>query len=264
MPSGIGSIISAGTSLLGAGAQKGGNDSANAANQAAIAEAKAQAQKGFDANTGTIKDTKAESGAAYRDAYGKATGQYTPIIDRGDNAYNQYADLSGLNGTQAQQQSQNNMMASPVYTTGATQATQQTQAQYGNKLGSGAFARALQDNQTRYAQQYTNNQLQQYAPVMQAGNQARGAQAGTDMKYGDNAAGNSYWAGNANISNQNKLTDAFMNAALGSGASNAQNARANGQADAGAFGAVGSAFSSAFGGNKGGGGGGGSSWFNFS
>jgi hypothetical protein len=133
-------------------------------------------------------------------------------------------------------------MASPTYTAGANAATQATQQQYGNKLGSGAFARALQNNQTQYAQSYVNNNLQQIGGVMNAGNQARGAQGAMDMQNGTNQAGNSYWAGNANISNQNKLTDAFMNAALGSGASNAQNARANGQVDANTWGSVGNAF----------------------
>lgn len=240
---GIEALIGTGASLLGnlasSNAASNAASQASAAQQAAISEALAQAQKGFDANQGTITGTGAGAGEFLRQGYQGATDALTPVIGAGANARQYYADATGVNGEDARTAYMRRMMDRPEYKTANNYALQQAQQQYGNRLGSGAFARAMQTRQTQFAQGYVNNDLKNVEPLVKSGDQASALQAANAQQYGTNQASNTWKTGNAFISNQNNLTNDYMQGALARGSVAANAATTQGQIDANAFANIG-------------------------
>ena len=260
MPVGIGTIISAGASIFGSiagsGAQASGASGANAANQKAIEEAKKRAETGYGTNKETITKTGAESQGFLNQGRERAVNAFDPMIKQGDQARTYFGNATGLNGEDARNQYYQTLMNRPEMLGGRQLAMEQTQQQYGSKLGSGAFARSLQDRDRKYAADGIDRDLSRVKPLMDAGNAARGTMGQLEMAHGNNSATNSWKTGGAFINNENKFTDNMMNAALASGASNARNARDQGNAQAGMYSGIANAFGS-FGGGGGGGFGGG-------
>jgi hypothetical protein len=252
MPIGVGSLLGLGSSIIGglssSGAQKDGASQANAANQQAISEAKKIAQEGYDKNNTTIGNTGQAARGYLQTGYNETKDQFRPIIETGDQARGVYANATGLNGEEARGSYVNNLMARPEYAAARDLATRQTQQQYGNKLGSGAFARSLQRRDMEFANKNIDTDLNRMRPLLDQGTQGRGAMAQAATNYGNNQGANEWKIGNSLISNQNKLTDSNINLASASGANNAANATAQGNADANAFSGISNAFSSAFGG----------------
>jgi hypothetical protein len=253
MPIGVGSIISAGAGLLSSGAKSDGASAANAANQQAIAEAQKIAQQGYDANKGYINQYGTEARGHLEKGYADTTEQFRPMIDQGDKARDYYGRATGLQGEEARNGYVNDLMARPEYSAARDLATRQTQQMYGNKLGSGAFARSLQKRDMEFANNNIDRDLNRVKPILDTGNQARFQQGNAATNFGNNMAGNSWRVGNAFISNENRLVDANVNLAGARGQSNAANAQAQGNADAQMFSGLGNAFGSAFGGGSGGG-----------
>jgi hypothetical protein len=252
MPIGVGTLLSAGASIAGSlassGAQRDGAAAANAANQQAIAEARKIAQEGYDKNNVTIDRTGTAARGYLQTGYDETKDQFRPIIDAGDRTRDIYANATGLNGEEARGGYVNNLMARPEYQAARDLATRQTQQQYGNKLGSGAFARSLQRRDMEFANKNIDTDLNRMRPLLDQGTQGRGAMAQAATNYGNNQGANEWKIGNATLSNQNKLTDSHINLASASGANNAANATAQGNADANAFSGITNAFGSAFGG----------------
>jgi len=229
----------------------GSNAASDAAAQqsAGYQQAAGDYQKGFDANQGTIKDTSAKALNYLDNGFSNYRGTMQPVADTGQTAFTNYANLSGANGSGAQSTAQTAMMQSPIFQAGNKYAMDSTTAQYGDgKLGSGAEARALQDNANRYGQQYTTAQLQGMAPIVNAGLDATKGIAGSYTSQGGADATNQWTTGNAFIGNQNNLTGGLASSHIGS--ANAQAAGTINSANA-FMGGLGD-FASGLGGSSGG------------
>lgn len=249
------SVIGAGAGLLGnmfaSNAASDAASSAAAAQQGAIKEALQYAQAGYLANQGTIAGTGGLSQQALNAGYGGALEALSPVATAGDQARDYYARAAGLQGEDARSNYVGQLMARPEYQAANKYATSQVQQQMGNRQGSGALARALQNRQTQFAQSYINNDMQKVEPLMKSGDQARALQAANAQQQGTNSAANTWKTGNAFINNQNALTNDYMQGALGRGNVSANLAATQGQIDQNAFSNIGNAVGRLLGGVNG-------------
>lgn len=254
MPIGIGTAIGLGSSLLGgllsSNATSNAAGEANAANQAAISEARARATQGYTTNKGTIAQTGVTAGGYIDQGYGTTKEMFRPLIADGDQARTYYNNAAGINGEPARDQYMQQLMARPEYAAARDLSTRQMQQQYGSKLGSGAFARSLQKKDMEYANTNIDRDLSRVKPIVDTGNQARYQQANAATNWGNNQAQNTWKTGEGFVGNENAFTGHMMNAALASGSSNASQARADGNSQAQLFSGLGNAFGAAFGGVK--------------
>lgn len=249
------SLLGAGAGLLGNvfGSNSASNaaSTAAAAQQAAIAKALEQAKAGYDANQGTIAGTGRTAQDALNAGFSGATSALDPMATAGDKARGYYETAAGLNGEDARSNYVQQLMARPEYQAANKYATSQVQQQMGNRQGSGALARALQNRQTQFAQSYINNDMTKVEPLMKSGDQARALQAANAQQQGTNSAANTWKTGNAFIGNQNALTNDYMQGALGSGNVSANLATTQGQIDQNAFSNIGNTVGRVLGGVNG-------------
>lgn len=255
MPLTIGTALGLGSTVLGGLLSSSSKDDAaagaNDANQTAINEAKARAAIGYGQNTATIQRT-GENARSYIDqGYEDTKAAFKPIIDQGDQARQYYGDATGLNGEGSRDAYIKKLLARPEFAAARELVMKQQQQQFGSKLGSGAFARAMAKKDLEYANTSIDRDLSRIKPVVDAGNQARWQGANAATNYGNNQGANEWKVGTTSIQNENAFTDNMMNAALASGASNASFARSQGDSDAALFSGLGNAFAAAFGGSTG-------------
>lgn len=255
MPLSIGTALGLGANvaglLFGSDAASQAAADANAANQTAINEAKARAAIGYGQNRATIART-GDAARGYIDrGYDETTKQFAPLITDGDAARTYYNSATGINGEAERKRYLDNLMARPEYAAAREAAMGAMRQQYGNKLGSGAFARALQKRDMEFANTNIDRDLSRVKPVVDAGNQARYQQASAATGFGTNQASNEWKVGNAEVNNENAFSDNMMNAALASGSSNASMARSQGQSDSAFWSSLGAAAGTAFGGSSG-------------
>lgn len=225
--------------LFGSNSASNAASSAAAAQQAAITKALEQAKAGFTANQGTIAGTGLASQDALNAGYRGAESALQPVAQSGDRARDYYSTAAGLNGEDARSNYVEQLQGRPEYQAANKYATSQVQQQYGNRQGSGALARALQNRQTQFAQSYINNDMKNVEPLMKSGDQARALQAANAQQQGTNSAQNTWKTGNAFINNQNALTNDYMQGSLGSGNVSANLATTQGQIDQNAFSNIG-------------------------
>lgn len=237
--------------LLGSNAASNAASQASAAQQAAIAQALAQAQTGFNANQGTIGNTGTGASGSLNQGYQGATDALQPMRTAGDAARGYYANATGVNGEDARNNYMQQLMARPEYQAANNYAAQGVQQQYGNKLGSGALARAMQTRQTQFAQSYANNDLKNVEPLVKSGDQASALQAANAQQLGTNQASNTWKTGNAFVGNQNALTNDYMQGALARGNVAANQATTQGQIDQNAFSNIGNTVGRVLGGVNG-------------
>lgn len=255
MPLSIGTALGLGANvaglLFGNDAANSAAADANAANQAAINEAKARAAIGYGQNKSTIQRTGDAARGYLDEGYQRTTDRFAPLIADGDKAREYYSNATGINGEDARKRFLEALMNRPEYAAAREASMGAMKQQYGSKLGSGAFARALQKRDMQFANENIDRDLSRVKPIVDTGNQARYQQATADTGFGTNQASNEWKIGNADVNNENAFTDNMMNAALASGSSNASLARSQGQADSSFWGALGSAAGAAFGGSTG-------------
>ena len=255
---GLETLIPAGLSLLGnifgasvgANAASGAANTASAAQQAAITQALARAQTGYDANQATIKTGDANSTGYLNQGFQGATSALSPLINRGDRASTYIANATGVNGEDARNAYMQQLQARPEYQAANNYAAQGVMQQNGAQQNSGALARAMQTRQTQFAQQYANNDINNVEPLARAGDQASGLQAANAQAYGNNQAQNTWKTANAFTGNENNLTTEYMNGAISRGNVSANNAITNGQIDQNLYSSIGNAFGRTFGGNN--------------
>lgn len=237
------SLLGTGASLLGS--LFSSNSASNAASSAAsyqrsaIKEALEYAKAGYNANQTTIQNTGNTAQTALNAGYTGAEAALQPTVTAGDTARDYYSTAAGLNGEDARSAYVQKLMARPEYQAANNYASSQVQQQYGNKLGSGALARSLQNRQTQFAQSYINNDMNKVEPLIKSGNEARALQAANAQQQGTNSAQNMWKTGNAFINNQNTLTNDYMQGALGTGNVNANQATTQGQIDSSTFSNIG-------------------------
>lgn len=252
MPLSIGTALGLGANvaglLFGNDASSNAASEANAANQAAINEAKVRAAIGYGQNTNTIKRAGGAARGYIDKGFDQTTQQYAPLIADGDRARGYYNNATGVNGEVERRKYIEQLLARPEYAAAREASMGAVKQQFGSKLGSGAFARALQKRDMEFANTNIDRDLSRVKPVVDAGNQARNQQAQAGTVWGSNQASNEWKTGNADINNENAFSDNMMNAALSSGASNASLARSQGQSDSAFWSGIASAAGSAFGG----------------
>jgi len=244
-------LITGGASLLAANKTSGAIQSASDQSQAARERAIAIAQENAKVNKGLIDAASTESKDYLQGGYTGAQQTLQPLVTMGNRALDYYQTATGLNGEDARSAYVERLMARPEYTAARRQASDAVAQQYGSKLGSGAFARSLQERDRQYAEQGIDRDLNRVRPLVSDGNRARTAMAGLSVDAGNAFARNTWGTADRSMDNNNQVTNAAAGAEVANGLTQANATIAQGNAFASAAQGIGNAFGQAVGSNTG-------------
>lgn len=246
----IPALITGGASLLAANntsnAVQSAADQTTAAREKAIAIAIANAA----ANKTTVEGAGANARSDLSTGFDRARTELQPLVSMGDDALRYYRGATGLDGEDARSAYIERLMARPEYAAARKASMDQVGQQYGRKLGSGAFARSLQERDRQYAEQGIDRDLSRVRPLVSDGNKARSAMAGLSVDAGNAFARNDWGIADRLTDNNNAITNAAAGAAVANGLTNANATIAQNNAFSSAMSGIGNAFGQALGTNQ--------------
>jgi hypothetical protein len=242
-------LITGGAGLLAANQTSSAIQSASDQSQAGRERAIGIAQQNATTNKGIIDAAGSASQSYLQGGFQGATNTLQPLVTMGDNALGYYQNATGLNGEAARNAYVQQLMARPEYAAARDRTTQEVQQRYGNKLGSGAFARSLQQRDREYAEQGIDRDLGRVRPLVSDGNRARTAMAGLSVDAGNAFSRNAWNTADRAVDNNNQITNAASGAAVANGLTQANATIAQSNAFQTAAQGIGNAFGQAAGSN---------------
>lgn len=244
-------LITGGASLFAANRNASAIQSASDQSQAGRERAIQIAQANAETNKGLIDAAGKQSMEFLQGGYQGGQQQLQPLVSMGDQALDYYKTATGLNGEAARSAYVQQLMQRPEYAAARRQASDAVAQQYGGKLGSGAFGRALQDRDRQYAEQGIDRDLNRVRPLVSDGNKARTAMAGLSVDAGNAFARNTWGVSDRGTDNNNQITNAAAGAAVANGLTQANATIAQSNAFNSAAQGIGNAFGQAVGSNSG-------------